>query len=58
VIGAPATVQAAAGSRQEISARQLVQLHLEHLERWNPTINAVVTVAVDQAAAADERPVG
>jgi amidase len=43
----------------EISARELLQLHLDRIEAVNPRLNAIVTLvperALDWAAAADER---
>ena len=45
-------------SRGEISARELLQAHLERIERINPLVNALVTLtpetAVERAAAADQ----
>ncbi|HLU60343.1 MAG TPA: amidase [Pseudonocardia sp.] len=50
---------AAALRRREVSARELVQAHLERIERVNPHVNAIVTLvperALADAAAADER---
>lgn len=44
---------------REISAREVVQAHLERVEAVNPAVNAVVTLcaerALDEAAAADKR---
>ncbi len=44
---------------REVSAREVVQAHLERVEAVNPTINAVVTLcaerALDEAKAADQR---
>jgi amidase len=44
--------------RREISVREVVQAHLDQIERVNPQVNAVVTVTPDralaEAAAADE----
>lgn len=41
-----------------ISAREVVQAHLDRIERFNPTVNAIVTLVAEQAlrdaAAADE----
>ena len=43
----------------QLSAREVVQAHLERIERLNPHVNAVVTLvaeqALEQAAAADEQ---
>lgn len=45
--------------RGELSAREVVQAHLERIERHNPAVNAIVTLdpegALAAAAAADER---
>jgi amidase len=50
---------AAALRRREISARELVQAHLDRIERVNPALNAIVTLvperAMAEADAADER---
>lgn len=44
---------------RDLSAREVVQAHLDQIERTNPHVNAVVTLvperAMDQARAADER---
>ncbi|MGA2825819.1 MAG: amidase [Streptosporangiaceae bacterium] len=49
----------AALDRRQVSAREVVQAHLDQIERENPGVNAVVTVtaesALDSAAAADGR---
>ena len=49
----------AALGRREVSAREVVQAHLDQIERVNPDVNAVVTLvaerALDSAAAADGR---
>ena len=49
----------AALGRREVSAREVVQAHLDQIERFNPAVNAVVTLvaerALDGAAAADRR---
>ncbi|WP_431902192.1 amidase [Amycolatopsis thermoflava] len=51
-------LRAALGAR-ELSAREVVQAHLDQIERVNPDVNAVVTLvaerALAEAAAADER---
>jgi amidase len=48
----------AALGRREVSAREVVQAHLDQIGRVNPDVNAVVTLvpdrAMEQAAAADE----
>ena len=45
--------------RREISARELLQIHLDRIEQVNPKINAIVThvpeLAMEQARAADEK---
>lgn len=45
--------------RGELSAREVVQAHLDRIERLNPAVNAIVTLdpegALAAAAAADER---
>jgi amidase len=52
-----ATELAAAIRRREVSASEVVAAHLDHIQRLNPTINAIVTLlpdeAMEQAAAAD-----
>lgn len=44
---------------RELSAREIVQAHLDRVERVNPAVNAIVTLtaerALDEARAADER---
>ncbi|MCE1177536.1 MAG: amidase [Micrococcales bacterium] len=50
----------AAGLRgREVSAREVLQAHLEQIEQTNPAVNAIVTLDVEraraEAAAADER---
>ena len=49
----------AAVRSKEISARELMELHLERIERVNPAINAIVSLDADKARAgalaADER---
>jgi amidase len=54
---APATSQAAAIRDRTISSRELLELYLGRLGRFNPALNAVVTLDVDRAmeaaAAAD-----
>lgn len=44
---------------REVSAREVLRAHLDHIDRVNPTVNAVVTLdperAMAEAAAADER---
>jgi amidase len=49
---------AAAVRAKEISARELLELHLDRIERVNPVVNAVVSLDADRAregaAAADE----
>lgn len=55
----PATELAAMVRRREVSARELLEVHLRRIEDVNPAINAIVTVDVEgarrAAAAADER---
>ena len=51
----PATEMVAMLRRREVSARELLDAHLERIEQVNPTVNAIVTLDVDGArAAADE----
>ena len=42
----------------ELSARELLEVHLDQIERINPQVNAIVTLtdelAMSQASAADE----
>src|SRR5258708_8089085 len=46
---------------RELSAREVVQAHLDQIERFNPDVNAIITLvperALEEAAAADERTV-
>ena len=50
---------AAAIRRREFSAREVVEAHLAQIERFNPQVNAIVTLVADRALAdaraADER---
>ncbi len=39
---------------REISSRELVELHIERIERHNPTINVIVTKNYDNARDAAE----
>ncbi|MEV7383168.1 amidase [Streptomyces lydicus] len=47
-----ATDLAARLRRREISAREVVQAHLDRIERVNPTVNAIVTLDAEGALAA------
>ncbi len=42
-------------ARRELSARELLACHLERIERFNPVVNAVVTLTVPQAEAMARR---
>jgi amidase len=59
IVFAPAVELAAALRSGELSAREVVAAHLAQIERVNPLVNAVVTLAaeraLDEARAADER---
>jgi amidase len=48
----PATELAAMVRSREISARELVEAHLDRIDRLNPAINALVTLDADGARAA------
>jgi len=48
----PATELAALLRDREISARELLEAHLDRIERVNPSVNAVVTLDADGARAA------
>ena len=54
----PATVLAGLLRDKKVSARELLEAHLDRIERVNPSINAIVTLDVEgarsQAARADE----
>jgi amidase len=50
----PATELAAMVRAREISARELLDAHLDRIERVNPGLNAIVTLDVDGARAAAE----
>ena len=50
----PATELAAMVRGREISARDLLEAHLERIDRLNPSLNAVVTLDADGARAAAE----
>jgi amidase len=43
---------AAALRRRELGSRELLEHYLARIERWNPALNAVVTLDVDRARAA------
>ena len=45
----PALRQAAAVRAREVSARELLELHLQRVERLNPPLNAIVTLDVERA---------
>ena len=47
----PATEQARMVRDGDISALELMQAHLDQIERVNPTVNAVVTLVADEALA-------
>ncbi|MGI5468759.1 amidase [Streptomyces sp. CA-132043] len=49
---APATELAARIRKRELSAREVVQAHLDRIEHVNPQVNAVVTIDPDGALAA------
>jgi amidase len=55
----PARAMAAAVAAREISARELLELHLDRIAAVNPAVNAVVSLDVDRARAsaaeADQR---
>ncbi len=48
----PATELAGMVRAREISARELLDAHLDRMERLNPAVNAVVTLDADGARAA------
>jgi amidase len=48
----PAAQMAAAVRDREISARELLDLHLARIEEVNPAVNAIVSIDVDRARAA------
>jgi amidase len=48
----PATELAALLRNREVSARELLEAHLDRIERLNPAINAIVTLDADGARAA------
>jgi len=47
----PATELVAMLTAKKISAREVLQAHLDHIERVNPKVNAIVTLVVDRAMA-------
>jgi amidase len=53
-----ATELVAAMAARELSAREVLDAHLERIDRWNPVVNAIVTrtteLAMARAAALDE----
>ncbi len=50
----PATAQAALVASRQISAVELLQAHLEQIERLNPTVNAICTLVAESALKAAE----
>jgi len=54
-----ATEQSGLIRSKKISAVQLIRAHLDQIERYNPTLNAIVTLtaesAMDEASAADQK---
>jgi amidase len=54
-----ATEQSGLIRAKKISAVQLIRAHLDQIERFNPTLNAIVTLtaesAMDEASAADQK---
>src|SRR5690625_4693220 len=58
-IWSTAKQMAAAVAQKDISARELLDLHLERIDEVNPTLNALVSIdperARESAAAADEK---
>src|SRR3712207_3455630 len=48
----PATELAALVRAREVSARELMDAHLDRIERLNPSLNAIVTLDADGARAA------
>ena len=40
---------ASAIRRKEASAREVMDAHLERIEQFNPTVNAIVTIVADEA---------
>jgi amidase len=55
LLAAPVAEQRAALDRGDVSARELVALHLEQIARVNPRLNAVVALDAEAALAAAER---
>lgn len=55
LLAASIAQQRAALARGDVSARELVALHLEQIERVNPHLNAVVALDAESALAAAER---
>ncbi len=49
IIFAPATEQSRRVHAGEVSARELLAAHLQQIERVNPAVNAIVTLAADHA---------
>lgn len=47
----PATELAARIRRKDVSAREVLSAHLAQVERWNPRVNAIVTLVADRAMA-------
>src|SRR5687767_4318410 len=45
----PATELAARVRRKDVSAREVMSAHLAQIERWNPRVNAIVTLVAERA---------
>ena len=55
VLAAPLVEQRALLERGEISARELVSLHLDQIARVEPNLNAIVTLVAERALAEADR---
>lgn len=55
ILSASATALAAALRTGEFSAREVVEVHIEHMERVNPDLNAVVMTRYQEARAEADR---
>lgn len=55
ILSASATALAAALRAGEFSAREVVEVHIEHMERVNPDLNAVVMTRYQEARAEADR---
>ncbi len=52
----PAIAMLDALNKRQVSAVELLDMHLRRIERYNPTLGAIVTFAIEHARQAADRP--